>query len=212
MASIDRHQYSEEIRKGAAKFVKDLNLDTGQSSYVPRKSSLVNGGDSSGMLKKVSNSLSSKLEYFQKLDRESVSSNSPRRVSTTSLANGAESRPAVGSKVNRSSIGAIASFALGDNETGVANGSVGTLTKVTAKAESTGVSKGVTPLSRLPGQDLNISELVSVGNVVTSNGVHTAQVALVTNGHTQPGIYSRQSSVDKVKLYCQVKVQVQSLK
>ena len=50
MASIDRHQYSEEIRRGAAKFVKDLNLDTKPSVYVPRKSS-VNGEN--GMLKKV---------------------------------------------------------------------------------------------------------------------------------------------------------------
>ena len=64
MASIDRHQYSEDIRKGAAKFVKDLNLDTKSSAaYIPRKS--VNGDN--GMFKKVSNNLSSKLEYFQKL-------------------------------------------------------------------------------------------------------------------------------------------------
>ena len=28
MASIDRHQYSEDIRKGAAKFIDNLNLGT----------------------------------------------------------------------------------------------------------------------------------------------------------------------------------------
>ena len=77
MASIDRHQYSEEIRKGAAKFVKDLNLDSKAGSYIPRKS--LNGEN--GMLKKVSNSLSSKLEYFQKLDKESLSASLPRRSS-----------------------------------------------------------------------------------------------------------------------------------
>ena len=81
MASIDRHQYSEEIRKGAAKFVKDLNLDTKPASYIPRKS--INGEN--GMLKKVSNNLSSKLEYFQKLDKEAVSSNLPRKSSAGSL-------------------------------------------------------------------------------------------------------------------------------
>ena len=60
MASIDRHQYSEEIRKGAAKFVKDLNLFS--------KSNIV------------SNQL--ELEYLKKVDREI---NSPRRASTNSL-------------------------------------------------------------------------------------------------------------------------------
>ena len=38
----------------------------------------MNGGDSGRMLKKVSNNVSSKLEYFQKLDREM---NSPQRAS-----------------------------------------------------------------------------------------------------------------------------------
>ena len=28
MASIDRHQYTEEIRKRAGKFAKDLNLES----------------------------------------------------------------------------------------------------------------------------------------------------------------------------------------
>ena len=143
MASIDRHQYSEEIRKGAAKFVKDLNLDTKSPAYIPRKG--VNGD--SGMLKKVSNNLSSKLEYFQKLDKESVSSSFslPRRssagspattnlIKNTSHINGEKSQemPHLNGSLltktnghgpelngdqrlkNRSSIGAIASFALGD--------------------------------------------------------------------------------------------------
>ena len=64
MASIDRHQYSAEIRKGAAKFVKDLNLESKTSTNsVPRKS--LNGEN--GLHNKVSSNLSSKLEYFQKL-------------------------------------------------------------------------------------------------------------------------------------------------
>ena len=208
MASIDRHQYSEEIRKGAAKFVKDLNLDSKAGSYIPRKS--LNGEN--GMLKKVSNSLSSKLEYFQKLDKESlaVSSSLPRRSSgglvTSPLQNGekeavahftervkeveqsegvngllhtprqshlmkriqAESQsqsqsPDTNERIKNRSLGAIANFALGD---------------------SNGLEKVVTPLSRLPGQNLNVGEL-------GGGGVHQAQVALITNNPST----SRQASV-----------------
>ena len=71
MASIDRHQYSEEIRKGAAKFVKDLNLDTKPASYIPRKS--INGEN--GMLKKVSNNLSSKLLFCHKPNKIAITVN-----------------------------------------------------------------------------------------------------------------------------------------
>ena len=195
MASIDRHQYSEEIRKGAAKFVKDLNLDSKAGSYIPRKS--LNGEN--GMLKKVSNSLSSKLEYFQKLDKESVSASLPRRTSANLVASqiqNGEKRAAAhfasrvkeveqnegvngllqnpkqphllkrisgesqtlpgdssSERIKNRSLGAIANFALGD---------------------TAGLEKVVTPLSRLPGQNLNVGEL-------SSNGVHQAQLALVTN-------------------------------
>ena len=191
MASIDRHQYSEEIRKGAAKFVKDLNLDSKAGSYTPRKS--LNGDN--GMLKKVSNSLSSKFEYFQKLDRESVSSSLPRRSTTSLVSNGdkdavahfanrvkeveqnegvngllqtpkqsqlmkriqAESQAGAADpsndRIKNRSLGAIANFALGDTN---------------------GLEKVVTPLSRLPGQNLQVGEL-------SGNGVHQAQVALITN-------------------------------
>ena len=208
MASIDRHQYSEEIRKGAAKFVKDLNLDTGQVSGH-RKS--VNGDVA--MLKKVSNNLSSKLEYFQKLDKQSVVGNnsSARRKSAnnslvnSSLVNGDHKSNGHDddklNRSNRSSIGAIASFALGDNLNDSSSPApVLGLTKVSSKTES----KTVTPLSRLPGQDLNLSDLVisgvSTGVTSTSSGVHTAQVARISNGHSVNGIsYSRQSSVEKVE-------------
>ena len=196
MASIDRHQYSEEIRKGAAKFVKDLNLDSKAGSYIPRKS--LNGEN--GMLKKVSNSLSSKLEYFQKLDKESVSASLPRRsggnLVASPIQNGEKSAVAhfahrvkeveqnegvngllqnpkqphlvkrisgesqalagdnTSERIKNRSLGAIANFALGD---------------------TAGLEKVVTPLSRLPGQNLNVGEL-------SSNGVHQAQLAhIVTN-------------------------------
>ena len=199
MASIDRHQYSEEIRKGAAKFVKDLNLDSKAGSYIPRKS--LNGEN--GMLKKVSNSLSSKLEYFQKLDKESVSASLPRRSGSNLLSspiqNGEKSAVAhfasrvkeveqnegvngllqnpkqphllkrisgesqtlpgdsSSERIKNRSLGAIANFALGD---------------------TAGLEKVVTPLSRLPGQNLNVGEL-------SSNGVHQAQVAnIITNNST----------------------------
>ena len=192
MASIDRHQYSEEIRKGAAKFVKDLNLDSKAGSYIPRKG--LNGEN--GMLKKVSNSLSSKLEYFQKLDKESVTSSLPRRsnggLNTTPLQNGEKDAAAqfaervkeveqsegvtgllhnlslnqsqsggqsggqeTSERIKKRSLGAIANFALGDTN---------------------GLEKVVTPLSRLPGQNLTVGELGGGGG-----GVHQAQVALITN-------------------------------
>ena len=50
MTSINRHQYSEEIRKGAAKFVKDLKLDSQPSQHHFTRKPL-NG--EAGMLKKV---------------------------------------------------------------------------------------------------------------------------------------------------------------
>ena len=233
MASIDRHQYSEEIRKGAAKFVKDLNLDTKSPAYIPRKG--VNGD--SGMLKKVSNNLSSKLEYFQKLDKESVSSSFslPRRssagspattnlIKNTSHINGEKSQEMThlnGSLLtktnghgpelngdqrlkNRSSIGAIASFALGDT----ASHSVDTKLQAGLEAQisfSKAVSSKeagtkVTPLSRLPGQNLNIGELVT--SVAVTQGVHPAQVAMITNNTNGLNgvVFSRQSSVEKVTL------------
>ena len=56
-------------------------------------------------------------------------------------------------RIKNRSLGAIANFALGD---------------------TAGLEKVVTPLSRLPGQNLNVGEL-------SSNGVHQAQLALVTN-------------------------------
>ena len=188
MASIDRHQYSEEIRKGAAKFVKDLNLDSKAGSYIPRKS--LNGEN--GMLKKVSNSLSSKLEYFQKLDKESVTSSLPRRsngsLHASPLQNGEKNAAAhfaervkeveqsegvlhtpkqtqsggqkggqeTSERIKNRSLGAIANFALGDTN---------------------GLEKVVTPLSRLPGQNLTVGELGGGGG----GGVHQAQVALITN-------------------------------
>lgn len=195
MASIDRHQYSEEIRKGAAKFVKDLNLDSKAGSYIPRKS--LNGEN--GMLKKVSNSLSSKLEYFQKLDKESVTSSLPRRsngsLHTSPLQNGEKNAAAhfaervkeveqsegvpgllhtpkqaqsggqkggqeTSERIKNRSLGAIANFALGDTN---------------------GLEKVVTPLSRLPGQNLTVGEL---GGGV-GGGVHQAQVALITNNQAR---------------------------
>ena len=235
MASIDRHQYSEDIRKGAAKFVKDLNLDTKSSAaYIPRKS--VNGDN--GMFKKVSNNLSSKLEYFQKLDKEAVSSSLPRRssagsalslssnlIKNTSLVNGGVDKTAdlngslpllsktngISQEVNggdrlknRSSIGAIANFALGEpNNVEAKLASKGLEAQVTfSKPKPDQTTTKVTPLSRLPGQDLNIGDL----NV--TNGLHTAQVALITNNsnglHQASAIngvvFSRQSSVEKVNI------------
>ena len=236
MASIDRHQYSEDIRKGAAKFVKDLNLDTKSSAaYIPRKS--VNGDN--GMFKKVSNNLSSKLEYFQKLDKEAVSSSLPRRssagsalslssnlIKNTSLVNGGVDKTAdlngslpllsktngISQEVNggdrlknRSSIGAIANFALGEpNNVEAKLASKGLEAQVTfSKPKTDQTTTKVTPLSRLPGQDLNIGDLNNV-----TNGLHTAQVALITNNsnglHQASAIngvvFSRQSSVEKVNI------------
>ena len=242
MASIDRHQYSEDIRKGAAKFVKDLNLDTKSSAaYIPRKS--VNGEN--GMLKKVSNNLSSKLEYFQKLDKESVSSSLPRRssagsalslssnlIKSTSLMNGGSSvdksqdlngslpllsktngiTPDVqvvngGDRLkNRSSIGAIANFALGDTNNVDAKLAKGLEAQISFSKPKPDPTTKVTPLSRLPGQDLNLGDLVAASD--QTNGLHTAQVAMITNNsnglHQTSAIngvvFSRQSSVEKVNI------------
>ena len=188
MASIDRHQYSEEIRRGAAKFVKDLNLDTKPSVYVPRKSS-VNGEN--GMLKKVQNNLSSKLEYFQKLDKESLAKSLPRKSSagnsivTNNLIKSISEAQLNGDKAqdiphlngfpktnghtpesngdarlkNRSSIGAIANFALGEANNVEAKLTAGLEAQISVHKNLADPGPGgtkVTPLSRLPGQDLSI--------------------------------------------------------
>ena len=230
MASIDRHQYSEEIRRGAAKFVKDLNLDTKPSVYVPRKSS-VNGEN--GMLKKVQNNLSSKLEYFQKLDKESLAKSLPRKSSagnsivTNNLIKSISHAQLNGDKPqdishlngfpktnghtpessgdarlkNRSSIGAIANFALGEANNVEAKLTAGLEAQISGGPGGT----KVTPLSRLPGQDLSIGDLVTsaASGAASSNGLHTAQVAMITNGTnglaaSQLNGVIRQSSVEKV--------------
>ena len=97
--------------------------------------------------------------------------------STVNGVNGHETRAVVGSKVNRSSIGAIASSTLCDNgavEQAVTNdGSVGTLTKVASvaetldlsKAETNFVNKELKTVSRLQGQDVNNSVVSSSGHV-----------------------------------------------
>ena len=233
MASIDRHQYSEEIRRGAAKFVKDLNLDTKPSVYVPRKTS-VNGEN--GMLKKVQNNLSSKLEYFQKLDKESLAKSLPRKSSagnsvvTNNLIKSISHAQLNGDKPqdnphlngfpktnghnpesngdtrlkNRSSIGAIANFALGEANNVEAKLAAGLEAQISVH-KNLGDSGGtkVTPLSRLPGQDLSIGDLVT--SAASSTGLHTAQVAMITSGtnglatnQINGVVFSRQSSVEKV--------------
>ena len=240
MASIDRHQYSEEIRRGAAKFVKDLNLDTKPSVYVPRKSS-VNGEN--GMLKKVQNNLSSKLEYFQKLDKESLAKSLPRKSSagnsivTNNLIKSISQAQLNGDKAqdiphlngfpktnghtpessgdarlkNRSSIGAIANFALGEANNVEAKLTAGLEAQISVHKNLADPGPGgtkVTPLSRLPGQDLSIGDLVTSAasgpGAASSNGLHTAQVAMITNGTNGlassqlNGVVIRQSSVEKV--------------
>ena len=238
MASIDRHQYSEEIRRGAAKFVKDLNLDTKPSVYVPRKSS-VNGEN--GMLKKVQNNLSSKLEYFQKLDKESLAKSLPRKSSagnsnvTNNLIKSISHAQLNGDKPqdvphlngfpktnghipesngdarlkNRSSIGAIANFALGEANNVEAKLTAGLEAQISVHKNLGDPGPKVTPLSRLPGQDLSIGDLVtsvaSGAGPAASNGLHTAQVAMITNGtnglaasQINGVVFSRQSSVEKV--------------
>ena len=239
MASIDRHQYSEEIRRGAAKFVKDLNLDTKPSVYVPRKSS-VNGEN--GMLKKVQNNLSSKLEYFQKLDKESLAKSLPRKSSagssivTNNLIKSISQVQLNGDKPqdishlngfpktnghnpdsngdarlkNRSSIGAIANFALGETNNVEAKLTAGLEAQISVHNSlgDPGPGPKVTPLSRLPGQDLSIGDLVTSGSVAPGaapiTGLHTAQVAMITNGtnglasNQLNGVVIRQSSVEKV--------------
>ena len=248
MASIDRHQYSEEIRRGAAKFVKDLNLDTKTSVHVPRKS--INGEN--GMFKKVQNNLSSKLEYFQKLDKESLANSLPRKssagtivsnnfINNTSHLNGDQPQDIShlnGSLItksnghvpesngdarqkNRSSIGAIASFALGDSnsvESKLAAGLEAQISLHKTKLEPVGTK--VTPLSRLPGQDLSLGDLVTsaasstgvvrnglhTAQVASNSGLHTAQVAMITNGSNGINsnkingvVFTRQSSGEKVR-------------
>ena len=154
-------------------------------------------------------SLSSKLEYFQRLDKEAVAgaSTAPRRrsgglvgraaaqlngdhkselekpVSNGQEAVGERNQANVGDNLTKISIlrivllqllnrslGAIASFALGE----------------TAGPGGPGrpeVKAGVTPLSRLPGQDLTLPTTVQTRPDITlpstAPGIHTAQVAQV---------------------------------
>ena len=238
MASIDRHQYSAEIRKGAAKFVKDLNLESKtHKNNIPRKS--LNGEN--GLLNKVSPNLSSKLDFFQKqANKDSVTASLPRRKSvglvSTSLLNTPPlngekpeevQRNGVGASLTRSSIqntntavnekklmnrsiGAIASFAFSDT-TNVDNKLTQGLEAQIPFNHKLSKTEKVTPLSRLPGQDLTIGELPNSkseprSQQPSSNGIHTAEVALITNQatplpppHTVASnlVYSRQASVDK---------------
>ena len=151
-------------------------------------------------------SLSSKLEYFQRLDKEAVAGATTvtRRQSgglvgraaaqlngdhkselEKPVSNGQEAvggnQANVGDNLNKipilriaflqllnRSLGAIASFALGE----------------TAGPGGPGrpeVKAGVTPLSRLPGQDLTLPTTVQTRPDITSTapGIHTAQVAQV---------------------------------
>jgi len=248
MASIDRHQYSAEIRKGAAKFVKDLNLESKtNTNNIPRKTSM-NGEN--GMLNKVS----SKLEYFQKLNnKDSVTASLPRRKSvglvSTSLLNtpplnGEKTeelhRNGIGSTIARStvhttttanerimnrSIGAIANFALGDSTNVDSKLTQGLEAQIPYNPKPSKTDK-VTPLSRLPGQDLTIGELQNSKGEnrpqqPTSNGIHTAEVVMITNQPNnlqqttaQPAsavlaaqAFSRQASVDKDILSAKQQIQ-----
>jgi len=83
MTRMDRHQYSEEIRRGAAKFVKDHNLDTRKSPtnvgrQLPRKTS---ASSLNGELVLTSGSPSvaaaaAKIEYLSKLNNLKLSDSS----------------------------------------------------------------------------------------------------------------------------------------
>ena len=226
MASIDRHQYTEEIRKRAGKFAKDLNLESKGSSggkSVGRKENGVH-------LNKVSPSISSKRDYFQKLNGSGpvVGSSLPRRslglVSSSLLSNkvsgdeeGLQRQNGVTQTLPRNglhqvtasphnrilnrSIDAIASFALGDTST--------VDTKLVAGLETGGVAHTrpttdqVTPLSRLPGQGLTLGSYTSTGGQA---GLHTAEMVMISSPKVgQPvvsnvlaaKVFSRQSSAEK---------------
>lgn len=223
MASIDRHQYTEEIRKRAGKFAKDLNLESkgsgGQSV----------GRRENGILNKVSPSISSKRDYFQKLNGSgpTVSTSLPRRslgLVSSSLLSGqtnseeehlrhnggvTQTLPRNGlhassashhDRIINRSTDAIASFALGDS---------GTVdTKLVAGLEASlpqprPTTDQVTPLSRLPGQGLTLGPYTTTG----SAGLHTAEMVKVISSTAggQPAVssvlaakvFSRQSSAEK---------------
>lgn len=223
MASIDRHQYTEEIRKRAGKFAKDLNLESkgtnGQSA----------GRKENGILNKVSPSISSKREYFQKLNGSAptVSNSLNRRslglvsssllkgkingeeevhrqngvtqVSQTMPRNGLHPVTASHDRIKNRSIGAIASFALGDTST-VDTKLVAGLEAELPKSRS--ATDQVTPLSRLPGQGLTIGAYTTS----SSNGLHTAEMVMISSPKlSQPvvsnvlaaKVFSRQSSAEK---------------
>ena len=224
MASIDRHQYTEEIRKRAGKFAKDLNLESKGSS----------GGKSAGrkengvQLNKVSPSISSKRDYFQKLNGSGpvVGSSLPRRslglVSSSLLSNKDEeglqrqngaivtqTLPRNGlhqvtasphNRILNRSIDAIASFALGDTSTVDTKLVAGLETGVQAHPRPT--TDQVTPLSRLPGQGLTLGSYTSSGQA----GLHTAEMVMISSPKVgQPvvsnvlaaKVFSRQSSAEK---------------
>ena len=225
MASIDRHQYTEEIRKRAGKFAKDLNLESKGSvgKSVGRKENGVH-------LNKVSPSISSKRDYFQKLNGSGpvVGSSLPRRslglVSSSLLSNKVsgdeeglqrqnggivtQTLPRNGlhqvtasphNRILNRSIDAIASFALGDTST--------VDTKLVAGLEpglahTRPATDQVTPLSRLPGQGLTLGPYTSTG----AAGLHTAEMVMISSPKVgQPvvsnvlaaKVFSRQSSAEK---------------
>lgn len=225
MASIDRHQYTEEIRKRAGKFVNDLNLESKGS----------NGGHSvgrkeNGHLTKVSPSLSSKLEYFQKLDRSVAPTNSsgPRRslglvssslltgkqggeeevhhvrnggVTQTLPRNGLHPVSVSQERIKNRSIGAIASFALGDTNTVDSKLTAGMEAQL-PQTRALGHTDQVTPLSRLPGQGLTLGPY----STSISAGLHTAEMVMISSPKVSTPtvsnvlaakVFSRQSSAEK---------------
>ena len=204
MASIDRHQYTEEIRKRAGKFAKDLNLESkgsGGKSVGRKENGVV-------QLNKVSPNISSKRDYFQKLNGSGpvVGSSLPNRrslglVSSSLLSNkvsgdeeglqrqnGAivtQTLPKNGlhhvttsphNRILNRSIDAIASFALGDTSTVDTKLVSGLDTGVVAHTRPT--TDQVTPLSRLPGQGLTLGPAyTSTGQ----SGLHTAEMVMISS-------------------------------
>jgi len=172
MASIDRHQYSADIRKGAAKFIDNLNLDkTGKNGKFLASSKPIHRKTSSENL--------SKPSAIRKPD-------TPERV---------PDRPAT----YKSSVNAIANFALGDTDTN-GNASQGNLDSELRQGLEAQLGARVTPLSRLPGQDLTL------GTPPVFSGAQSGEMVVLTPSNTVTNIlaskiFSRQSvAEEKCKL------------
>ena len=215
MASIDRHQYTEEIRKRAGKFAKDLNLESkgsgGQS--VGRKE---NGAPKNGVLNKVAPSISSKLQHFQKLNGSvpAVSASLPRRslgLVSSSLLQGKVLGEEEVHRQNGHHSGASQTMprngglqptaAIHDRIMNRSTGAIASFalgdtstvdTKLVAGLEASlpaprHATDQVTPLSRLPGQGLTLGPYTT-GSM--SSGLHTAEMVMISSPKPQPVVSS----------------------